>query len=267
MNPAVPQSQRSQRPPASVYETDLARWRAQQELELSDANGWLAVVGLQWLKEGVQPLAAPVESLGSLKRTGDRVEWLAADGAPGRVLRPDNQPPKDLVSLGTIQLQLLRRGKRLGIRIWDAQSDALKRFRGRQWYPADPKLRVPAQFHPYPKGRTLTIVNVLGDTEKVPCPGWVEFRIGRTRCRMDAWQTKNGLFFVFADRTNGKGTYSAGRFLEADEPTAGVVSLDFNRAVSPPCAFTDFATCPLPPRCNRLPVSIPAGERHRGHHG
>ncbi len=251
--------------PQNDFVRQETQWRRLQEDELRAPDGWLAVAALVWLAEGNNPLPEPYRTFGSFRMHRGKVDWIPAGGA-ARPVRPDTEPPADMVEIGDAQAQVLKRGKRIGVRIRDPKSPARTGFGGRIWYPADPAWRIDAEFHPYPKGRTLAITNVLGDVSNVPCPGYVTFTIGNVRCRLEPQETPNGLFVVFTDKTAGKGTYPAGRFLETSLPADGRVVLDFNRAVNPPCAFTDFATCPLPPRANRLRIAVPAGERHTGHH-
>lgn len=240
-------------------------WRREQENALRAPDGWLAVSALVWLKVGDNQLPEPYRRFGKFRLERGNAVWLPTSGAP-RTVRPDTEPPADMVEIGDAQAQVLKRGKRIGVRVRDPRSPARTGFTGRVWYPADPVWRVDAAFHPYPKGRTLAITNVLGDISQVPCPGYVTFTVGNVRCRLEPQGTPKGLFFVFTDKSAGKGTYPAGRFLETGLPVDGRVVLDFNRAVNPPCAFTDFATCPLPPRTNRLPTAVVAGERYTGHH-
>jgi len=246
------------------FADESATFRKEADDELRAPDGWLAVTALLWLEPGETPLPEPYAKFGAVRRTGDAVVWLPRGGTP-RPVRPDSDPPEDAVEIGTAKFHVLRRGKRVGIRIRDAEAPARRTFRGRVWYAPDPRLRIEADFHPYPADRTLRITDVLGDTRPVPCPGYVTFPVGGKPCRLEAWGAGGSLFFVFADATSGKGTYPGGRFLGAPEPVGGKVVLDFNRATNPPCAFTSHATCPLPPRENRLRVPIVAGERFAGH--
>lgn len=246
------------------YRTRLLAWRKAQDDDLRAPDGWLSVVGLTWLVDGDNPLPGAYRRFGTLRLEKGSVTWVPADGAP-RPVRPDTVPPPDIVKVGDAQFQILKRGERLGVRLRDPHSPHLAAFRGRIWYPPDPKWRIDATFHPYPKGKTIAITNVLGDVQQAPCPGYATFTRGGRACRLETWGTPDGLFLVFTDPTAGKGTYPAGRFLDAPKPSGGRVLLDFNQATNPPCAFTEFATCPLPPRANRLPVAVTAGERFAGH--
>jgi uncharacterized protein (DUF1684 family) len=175
-------------------------------------------------------------------------------------LRPDTSGNPDVLALGTLRLILLKRGERYAIRVKDNASPARKRFTGLRWYPADPAWRISARFTPYPAPRKIAIQNVIGATEYVDSPGVVEFIRGGKTYRLEPIAEGSELFFVFRDATSGKSTYGAGRFLYADAPEGGTVLLDFNKAENPPCAFTAYATCPLPPKQNRLTLPVAAGE-------
>lgn len=242
------------------YKRALTAWRKEQEDELRRDDSWLCVVALGWLKEGVNPLDGPLDGAGSLTLTGGTVTYTDAKGAV-RPLKPD----ADTVTVGTATFQVLKRGARIGVRVWDTQSENRRRFKGRLWFPPDPALRIDARFVAYPPGKTIPVTNVLGDTAPVPCAGYVTFALAGKTHKLDAQKTPTGLFLNFRDATSGKETYPAGRFLETDAPSGGKVVVDFNRATNPPCAFTDHATCPLPPPGNAIAAPVRAGERFAGH--
>ena len=160
---------------------------------------------------------------------------------------------------------MIQRGSRTGIRLKDASSAARRNFAGLHYFPIREAFRIKAKYTPYDQPRKIRIVNVLGDASEDLSPGYVEFDLAGKHCRLEPLLEGNLLFFIFKDKTSGRETYPAGRFLYANLPKAGRVILDFNKAINPPCAFTPFATCPLPPRQNRLGVSIEAGELRYGH--
>lgn len=265
------------------YVKETAAWRAELEEMLKIDEGWLTLAGLQWLenpctigfapdpKGGAkfpEPNAAGI--WGVISRTGDKVELRVAAGHQVRVnqsvvdhtiLKSDNELNPDKVTFGSIKMMLIQRGSRLGLRIWDTENPNRKHFSGQKWYPIDSKYRVQAQYHAYAKPKDMPITNVLGDTAMVPNPGYVEFVLNGKKCHLEAQSEGEGLFFNFKDLTSGKSTYAAGRFLNAPGPKGGIVVIDFNRAINPPCAFTDFATCPLPPKENTLSVEVRAGEK------
>ncbi len=270
--------------------TEFATWREAREARLRADNGWLSLVGLFWLDEGensfgasrearvVLPEDAGPEHAGVFERKGDAVTLRLADGVTAtvddvpfraRALRTDAAGAPELVRLGRISFSVIARGERLGVRMRDPESPARREFGGCDWFAPRADLRVRARFERYDPPRTLAIPNVLGDLLEESCPGVAIFEVDGRKCRLEPTigDPETGeLFFVFGDASNGVSTYPGGRFLDADAPVNGTVLLDFNRAVNPPCAFTAFATCPLPPESNRLPVALEAGERFDGEH-
>lgn len=267
---------------SSDYQTDLAQWRKDVETNLSKPGGWLTVAGLFWLEEGENTLGSKPGSkvllpsysgssaeAGVLTRHAKKVSLDAKPGAEITVngqagthfdLASDADGRPDSVQIGTVSFRIIVRGKRVGVRLFDSNCKAVKEFKGRHWYPAKPEFLIKAKFVPYNPPKTVQILNVLGDTEPAKVPGYVEFTVKGKKVRLDAQDEGDTLFFNFRDTTSGKETYPAGRFLNTPRPVNGEVTLDFNRAVNPPCAFTAYATCPLPPRSNILKVAIPAGE-------
>jgi uncharacterized protein (DUF1684 family) len=275
------------------YRADVEKWRQQREARLKSDDGWLAVAGLFWLEEGSNRFgsgpgnavtlpagAAPGVAGGFELRQGKvtvRVEpdvALTANGKPVTVmaLKPDDPGPPDVLKLGRLSMQVIVRGGRYGIRLKDPEAETRRSFTGLRWFPVRDELRVSARFVRWPAPRTIPIPNVLGQVNDLPSPGYVEFTVGGRPLRLEPVLEEPGaeeLFFIFRDQTAGKETYPAGRFLYAPMPRDGSVVLDFNKAYSPPCAFTAYATCPLPPPQNRLDVRIEAGEKdpHRQAHG
>jgi len=165
------------------------------------------------------------------------------------------------VDLGELRLALIRRGGRLGIRLWDHRRPERRTFAGRKWYPIDPGWRVSATFIAHNPPLSLPVPTILGEVSLEQGVGRVVFDLSGATWSLEAIQEDVGeLFLIFADPTNRETTYPSGRFLYAEVPTDGLVFLDFNRAYNPPCAFTDFATCPLPPAENHLAIPIRAGE-------
>ena len=158
---------------------------------------------------------------------------------------------------------------KLGVRIKDNDSAARREFTGLKWYPPDPSWRVQAKFVPWDKPHAVTFDTAVGVKETDESPGYVTFQRDGKEYRLEPVVDDNELWFVMRDQTSGKTTYGASRFLYAAMPKdgvkrAGTVEIDFNRAENPPCVFTDFATCPLPPPQNRLPLAVTAGEQMYG---
>jgi len=270
---------------ATPYVAEVEQWRAKRLERLQADDGWLTVSGLFWLKDGantfgyargndiVLPASAPPRA-GVLHFSGGkatvRVEpgvHILSGGKPvtSMELRADTSSGgPDVLVLGPLSLQVIERGGRYGIRLKDNQSAGRRAFAGLTWYPVSEAHRVVARFVPNPAPKTIPIANVLGQEDQMPSPGYVVFKIGDTELRLDPVLEEpdaKELFFIFKDPTAGRDTYPAGRYLYTDLPKDGAVTLDFNKAYSPPCAFAAYATCPLPPPQNRLPVRIEAGEK------
>jgi uncharacterized protein (DUF1684 family) len=184
-------------------------------------------------------------------------------------LRSDTPGPPDVLALGALRFFVIERSGKLAIRLRDLKSPARQSFAGLRWFPVRKEYRVVGRFQPHPAPKKLSIPNVLGLVEEMVSPGYVVFQLQGQELRLEpVYETpeESELFFIFRDRTSAHGTYGAGRFLYAEKPRNGEVILDFNKAYTPPCAFTRFATCPLPPRQNHLPVRIEAGELNDGNH-
>jgi uncharacterized protein len=266
------------------YAREIDAWRAKREAGLRAPDGWLSVVGLHWLREGTStmgsekgsdillPLPAPprVGTLALVKgkalvRIAPGVTVKSQDKAVTELeLHSDKDGKADVLTVGPVSMYVIERGGRQALRVKDVESPRRRAFRGLDWYPVKEAYRIRARFVPYDPPRKIPIANVLGMVEAMPSPGYVAFNVGGREVKLDPVLEEpdaKELFFLFRDTTAGKDTYPAGRFLYAEMPKDGEVVLDFNKAYSPPCAFTSFATCPLPPRQNRLGVRIEAGER------
>ena len=261
------------------YEQTIQKWRQEREAKLKAEGGWLTLAGLVWLKEGANTIgSAPAsditlsrgpERLGTIRYTKGHAEFEPAPGIPLKAmpLKSDaNDAEPDVVKYGDFSFFVIHRGNRDAIRLRDLQSDAVKSFTGLHWYPVRPEYRVTAKWVPYDPPKVLSIPNILGETEKTPSPGHAEFTLNGKQFTLEPVIEDGDLFFIFRDQTAGKETYPPGRFLHADLPKNGNVVLDFNKAYTPPCAFTPYATCPLPPPQNKVPIRIEAGELNYGHH-
>lgn len=267
----------------TAWRQEVEKFRQERVEGLKEEDGWFTLVGLAWLEEGenrfgsdpeaavVLPAGKSPKLAGVLVRKGDKV---AVRVEPGAKVTSGGKPVKtlDLVSdaegeptvleMGPVSFYVIERGDKVGVRVKDKESDALKSFHGLDTWPIQPAWRIEARFEPYDPPRTIQIPNILGQVSDIPAPGAVVFdREGRT-FRLDALgDPKEGLSLIFADQTNGKESYGAGRFLETGPVRDGKVVVDFNLAYNPPCAFTSFATCPLPPSQNRLALRVEAGEK------
>jgi uncharacterized protein (DUF1684 family) len=268
-----------------AYRAEVQKWRADREARLMADGGWLTVAGLFWLEEGqhrfgtdpaadiVLPEGSAPAKAGLFERKGDRVTVTLQPGVGGRVsgqpvagvvaLRPDSSGASDVLEMGALSLNVIERGGRYGIRLKDRNNPARKSFTGLKWFDVKEDYRVEARWVPYPQPKPVKVPNVLGRSETMPSPGYAEFTLAGKVVRLDAvleGPDAEELFIIFRDQTSGEQTYGAGRFLYADLPKGSTVVLDFNKAYNPPCAFTPYATCPLPPPQNRMPVRVEAGE-------
>jgi uncharacterized protein (DUF1684 family) len=277
-------------PDAASHRAEIEAWRAKRTASLKKEDGWLTLVGLFWLREGrnsfgadpktnliVFPAAPAGKPMGSLDLSRGVVTLrtepyagLTAGGSPitTMTLRSDAEGEPTVLRHGSISFYLIKRGDRLGVRVKDSRNPALLKFHGIDSYPIDLKWRFVARFDAYPGGKTIPVPNVLASVEREKSPGAVVFDLGGKEFRIDA-VTESGtedLFLIFGDRTNGVETYGGGRFLYTAPPDkTGRVVLDFNKAYNPPCVFTPYATCPLPPTQNRLATRVEAGEKTYAH--
>jgi hypothetical protein len=278
-------------PPAPVFDqarhqSEIQKWQSDRLASLTKEDGWLTLVGLFWLNEGenkfgsdpsnpvVLPRYKAPRLAGSLWLENGRVRLSARPGveitANGSAVteldlkddNDDNGPT--ILKLGPLLINVVKRSDRIGVRVKDSESQTRSEFKGLEYYPIDPKWRMEARFEPYQPAKTIPITNVLGMTDNETSPGALAFDYAGRIYRIDPILEKGetDLFVMIADETTGNETYGAGRYLYVSPPDAtGKVVVDFNKAYSPPCAFTNFATCPLPPRQNRLPFRIEAGEK------
>jgi hypothetical protein len=269
--------------PGATYAGTIEAWRADREAELRADDGWLTLVGLFWLHEGPNAMgggdanAVPLPASSSPARLA--VMDLTAGVVritpePGTALRINGKPASaqtlapqpgdyDVLTIGSLTFFVIKRGDRFGVRVKDRESEARRTFTGLRWFPIREASRIRARFVAHAAPTSIMIANVLGSIDPWPSPGYAVFTLDgreyRLHAVLDGADAKE-LFFVFRDLTTGQETYPGGRFLYAAMPVNGEVVLDFNKAHSPPCAFTPFATCPVPPKENHLAVRIEAGE-------
>jgi uncharacterized protein len=235
-------------------------WRANYEASLKAPDGWLSVAGLSWLHEGANTVDLPSQKPIVLHLEGGKVTFEK------RLLKSDATDHPDVLKFGDISLMVIERGGKTGVRLRDPNAETRRDFTGCKWFPADAAWRVSAKWVAYPKPKTIAITNILGMTDQEPSPGYAEFTLRGREMTLQPVLEDGELFFMFKDATSGKSTYGAGRFLYAAVPKGNEVELDFNKAHNPPCAFTAFATCPLPPKQNILSAAIEAGEKNYGKH-
>ena len=266
------------------YRQETEQWRSEHENSLKSENSWLTVAGLFWLKEGVNTVG-----------TGDKFDIALTDnfreGKFGEInfhngtailqvgngveafndskkiaemaLISDENGKPTIIESGTQTFYLIKRENRFGIRLMDKNSPQRKSFTGLKWFPVDESYRVEAVFEPFSEPKEVLIPNVLGGNFKMKSPGVLKFVLQGKECLLEPVleDGSDELFIIFRDLSSKTETYQAGRFLYAKKPENGKTVLDFNRAENPPCAFTAFATCPLPPAQNRLKIAVKAGEK------
>ncbi len=265
------------------YRESIAEWDKKRMAELKAPGGWLNVAGLFWLNRGINTFGKdsvntiifrnpdfPSE-LGRFEWSGDTIYWTTA---AGHMVHSANKPVQRSVALilnkpGSYTFSfthyrwnLIQRQDKVALRLRDLNHPALQSVDSIPRYPVDPSWRVNARLIEMP-GKELSITNVIGQTIKQPSAGKIEFTLNGKPYSLDAIdEGNNELFIIFGDETNALETYPSGRYIYIEKPgPSGKFLLDFNKAENPPCAFTAFATCPLPPVQNRLPVAIPAGEK------
>ena len=279
----------------AAFDKDEADWRAARSERLRRPNGWLSLVGLHWVDPGVHHVGSAASNDIQL-RTGpatlgtltfkDGKAMFDPDAKAGVTI--DNKPATGDIALrsdattdaagptivsfnkGSANFQVIERSGRIALRVKDANAATRTGFVGIDYFPADPAWRFDAHFEPHPPGRTIQIASVINTIEAMPNPGAVVFTKDGKTYRLEAVDEGDGvLSLIYADRTSGKTTYAAGRFLDAEMPKDGMTVVDFNHSYNPPCVFTHYATCPLPPPENRLDLAVTAGEKmYRGaaHH-
>jgi hypothetical protein len=271
----------------SDYMKAVEKWRNAEAAELKKEDGWLTLTGLFWLKDGVNTVGGGSqfdvrltdnfnqEKFGEIDfkngvatlKVDKGVEALC-DGKPVATidLVSDENGKPTQIRVGSEMFYLIRREDRFGIRLKDNQSKARVGFKGMNWFPINESYRVPAHLEALPEPKELMVPNVLGGHFKMKSPGVLRFALqGQEYSLQPVLQDDGSLFIIFRDASNSSETYSAGRFLNADKPVNGKTTLDFNKAENPPCAFTPYATCPLPPEGNDLSVAIKAGEKRYDH--
>jgi uncharacterized protein (DUF1684 family) len=270
------------------YGKEIEKWRSDRETNLKKETGWLTVAGLFWLKEGTNTVGAgenfDVRLTDSFKpgKFGEiefkngaatlKVEKgveAQADGksiaAPVALVSDENGKPTE-IRTGTQTFFVIKREERTGIRLKDSNSEARRNFKGLHWFPVDESYKVVARFEAFAEPKEISVPNVLGGKFKMKSPGALKFSLkGKEYALQPVDEGDGALFIIFRDKSSENETYKSGRFLYADKPVNGEALLDFNKAENPPCAFTAYATCPLPPPGNSLDVEIKAGEKRYDH--
>ena len=272
------------------YLSEIETWQAERINRLTSKTGWLTLCGLYWLKEGENtfgsgqsnsikfPAGKAPDHIGSVFLENNRIITKIAHGlavyhADSLVreieMQPDISGRPTTLRLDSLSWFIIKRGERVAIRLRDTENDRLREFEGINRFPVDSIWRITARLAPYKPAKIIDVPDIIGMVSQSNSPGALVFEIGGKSYRLDPLGEPGDkkLFLIFADQTNGSETYGAGRFLSVDWPGSdGLTVIDFNKAYNPPCAFTPYATCPLPPAQNVLTVAVTAGEKNYGSH-
>lgn len=270
------------------YVKEVEKWRSDRETNLKKETGWLTVAGLFWLKEGINTIGAGPDfnvRLTDNSKQGKfgEIDFMNGEAAlkvesgveaqsNGRrisgtidLVSDDNGKPTE-IRTGTQTFFLIRREDRFGIRLKDSNSEARRNFKGLHWFPIDESYKITAKLEAFAEPKEVLVPNVFGGNFKMKSPGILKFMLKGKEYSLQPVDEGDGtLFIIFSDGSSRNETYKSGRFLYSDKPVNGEAVLDFNKAENPPCAFTAFATCPLPPPQNKLDVEIKAGEKRYDH--
>jgi hypothetical protein len=278
----------------AAWQKDLSKWRAEHATDLQKPAGWLSLTGLDWFKSGDNSLGSAADNnirlsgsspahLGILRLQGNTVELLApaggfpsgflVAGAPAKPqvipVEPDSDRNAPHLTIGTLNMYVIRRADRFALRVKDSKAPALVNFRGLNWYSPDFKFRVTAKWIPNSPPKSITLDTLAGTKYDQPVPGAAEFTLLGKTYRLEPVledPASTQLFFILKDPTSATTTYHACRFLYTVLPDHGLdkpgtLVLDFNRLENPPCAYTPYSTCPLPPPGNRMSIALPVGEK------
>jgi len=273
-------------PEEVAYVAETEAWHKRRIDRLTSKTGWLSLIGLYWLKEGENTFGGDASNnvkfpkdtspafIGSIYLDKGKVKTDILEGVDvyhknNRItslpMKPDVSGDPTILSLESLSWYIIKRGERFAVRLRDSENKNIKKFSGIEKYAIDTAWRVEARLEPYDPPKLMDVPNITGTISEEQSPGALVFKIEGKEYRLDpiGKPDSNSLFVIFADQTNGDETYGAGRFLYAAMPGEdGLTILDFNKAYNPPCAFSRFATCPLPPSQNVLPIKVTAGEKN-----
>lgn len=265
-----------------VAAENYEKWRADADKRLRSEKSWLSVVGLHWLKEGQNSLGSDFKNelrlpksaekeLGFIEKTGDSYtlhlknpKLVKIDGKVAEAkevpIKSDAGSSPTIIEHKDIEFFLITRKNGTALRVKDPNSEARKNFKGRQWFPVKENYVIKGKWKAFKEPKKIIIPDVLGNNNEELVPGVVSFEYQGKKYELSPTMEGEDLFIVFKDATSGVTTYGSARFLYANIEKDGNVTLDFNKATNPPCAVTDYATCPRAPKENILPFKVEAGE-------
>jgi uncharacterized protein len=266
----------------TVYQNEVRKWRSDHETALKSENSWFSLAGLFWLKEGLNTIGKGAnydiqltdnfkgEKFGEILfqnglatlKVENNVEAIT-DGKQIAeiVLVSDENQKQTVIQTGSQTFYLIKRENKFGIRLKDKNSPSRLNFKGLYWFPINEKYRVTATFEPFPEPKEVLIPNTIGSGYRMKSEGILKFKLLGKNYSLQPAEENGRFFIIFRDLTSKTETYGVGRFLYAEKSKDNKVILDFNKAENPPCAYTTFATCPIPPQQNRLQLAIKAGEK------
>jgi len=268
-----------------AYISEVEQWDQKRISRLKEETGWLNLAGLFWLKEGENKFGSAKnndiifpsgpELIGSLFlkdsivtiKVNPGVEVLHnGTSVSEMIMKDDYSDSTTFLQTGSLKWNIIKRTKGFAIRLRDLNSQLVKDFKGIERFPINVDWKIEAKFEVYDPPKKIMIPDIVGTVDEESSPGAAVFEVDGKIFRMDALDAGGSrIWFIFADETSGDETYGAGRFLYTDKPdSSGKVILDFNKAYNPPCVFSKFATCPLPPKDNYLKLRITAGEKMWG---
>ena len=264
------------------YKNEVLQWRTKRYEDLTSENSWLALAGLYWLNEvrnllGSNPMCEVVlperapTYIGVADFNGKTVRFMPAEGLNvkinGRAVKKailkstQTAKPSFITWNETLRFVLHEHAGKFGIRIWDNERKERFALPPLKWFPVDKRFRISARYTRYPKSKVMDHPDTLGDIVDDRIDGYVKFKFKGKAYTLDASESKSGkLFIKFRDQTSGKETYPPSRYYYTDPVKNGRVTIDFNYSYSPPCAFTEYATCIFAPPQNNLPFRVEAGE-------
>jgi uncharacterized protein (DUF1684 family) len=268
----------------SFFDREMS-WRENRDRQMKSSSSWLTIAGLFWLKEGKNtfgtssacdirlPAASAPDTAGYYSHQQGKTALHSAQGAEIKWknqtirvkenLKTDESGQPDILELNDLRMWVIRRGERFAIRLRDLNNPAYKSYKGLDYFPPDRRFKIRADYTAFEQPKNITVATMIGTDTPMQAAGYVRFSVEGQECRLLAFGDGKGkqLFFIFSDATSGRETYGASRFMSARILESGRVDLNFNRAYNPPCAYTPYATCPLPPPENHLQVPIEAGEK------
>lgn len=267
---------------AQTYKAEVTKWRTNHETELKSENGWFSLAGLFWLKDGLNTIGTGANydiqltenfkggKFGEIKFQNGAATLKVEKGVEALIdgkqisevaLVSDKDGKPTVIQTGSQTFYVIKREDKFGIRLKDKNNKARLDFKGLHWFPINEKLRVTATFEAFSEPKEILIPNMLGGNYKMKSEGILKFKLLGKAYSLQPVEEDGKYFIIFRDLTSKKETYGVGRFLYAEKSKDNKVILDFNKAENPPCAYTTFATCPIPPPQNRLKLAINAGEK------